>query len=816
MELKKIVALVLIFLMTFSGFVLMPHESQGMILDPQSCIVSNSTSDGSITKSGAAYGVWDTTTVDSVGSSMTLINFDDGMTPYLSRAYVSFDTSGIPDSSLIFDLKMQLYVEFCDAYSELVIYGESTSYGALDSSDWDYGAEIASFVVTSTGFINVSLPTALINSLGVVDFCIRLNDESSPPPSDEVRFSSSDAGDPYEPRLYYRTTDDPVITYGLDDGTAESITVTPIFADHNYTHRTATIEFDTVSGVDELTIQTKNWGVHSFSPYSQDWEIDVTVPADPEDPEINTLHIYDVHENCTYRIYYFVPVEMASNIYMAMYQSDTGVGLPFETYRVAVSEGAAFNSSDCWNVTSAAFDLIYGVTYTIGVLDYFGNVIANSTITPDSLFEYVTISIDVNSFKVFNQQDDFARIRIYYEGAGAPIEYFLAPWEPVERFLRDGNYTVTVTWYDNDTAGDSVYFEIAVDGAEFLMLEGMTISRVISDVAGVRAVQEVITRMLTPDVVFIGEDLPMVPNDAYDPGIELVHPWSIVHGYANGIEFTNETLFYYTYYTSRKFYEVTLNLTNDDGENWTNVTWFIGFPENRSIDYSSVRVYDLNNECYLTAGLHYDMTLTGIRMKWTYFNDTLSRAVLISMYDANASSGGGLAIATATDYAPSQYDGENYYLATARWTNSFSYAYDGQVSIWLKFDEAADIDPNSIIVYDRNTGRELLPDEYAVSGSIIVVGSIEAEIGTVYAFDVYFKLDLSETDSLSMTSPFLGVPLWLWFLGAACVGILALWTMNGRTVRGRKLKLNKEAGAFIVVIVSIFFILWYFMQAGML
>src|SRR5665647_3720565 len=107
---------------------------------------------------------------------------------------------------------------------------------------------------------------------------------------------------------------------------------------------------------------------------------------------------------------------------------------------------------------------------------------------------------------------------------------------------------------------------------------------------------------MRPGVGSIAENMPAIPDDAYDSDIQLVHPWSIVHGYVNGTDFTNETLFYYNYHLSSKYYEKTLNIENLGTINWRNVTWFIGFPENRTIDYNSVRIKDLNNGVFLTAG----------------------------------------------------------------------------------------------------------------------------------------------------------------------------------------------------------------------
>jgi hypothetical protein len=211
------------------------------------------------------------------------------------------------------------------------------------------------------------------------------------------------------------------------------------------------------------------------------------------------------------------------------------------------------------------------------------------------------------------------------------------------------------------------------------------------------------------------------------------------------------------------------------------------------------------------------MTLTGIRMKWTYFNDTLSRSLRISMYDANASSGGGMAIAVASEYSPSTYDGEPYYKSTVSWTNSFTYAYQGQYQVQFTFGDADQIKASSVIVYDKNEQRVLGEGEYTFAGGVLTVGSVSAVIGEVYGFDIYFKLDMSNEDGWSIYQTFGGVPIWGWLTLLTGVGILAIFVADGkRTKGGRRLKLNSTAVAFALVMAAMLFILWYFHQAGVL
>jgi hypothetical protein len=724
---------------------------------------------------------------------------------YDSRTYISIDTSGVPSGISIDDVTLNLYVNPEQSYPSLSIW--NAAYGTeLTLDDWDSGeTEIASvngiWVGKYGSWVSITLSPSDIITGGLTQFEIRGIYGYG---SSDIYLSNSSRA-PYMTMSYSISG---VLVKYLDHDGADVWSASCIAErqEYNVTHDAYTIEADTwMDGGLNIT-KPEEWTFSGATPYY----VTSTVSG-------GWLVLNGTKANMTYRVQFLAPRISLSTAWISYFDPATGTGIAIESYISMISPGSSFDPDNARTVPKDFVRLTYGWTYTLVVLDYFGNVLASATFSTSLMEVFVNVPVDANSFKTFNQKEDFTKFRVYYENSSTPITYYCAPMESVERFLRDGNYTIGVTFYNNHTAGTTEWFNLAVSDAEFLMIQGDTISRVISDVAGVNALQRVITTMVTPDVVNLAEDLPMVPNDAFDSGIELVHPWSVVHGWAAGVEFTNETLFYYTYYTARKYYEVTLNTTNSDGVDWTNVTWFIGFPENRTIDYSSVRVYDLNNAVYLQAGLHYDMTLTGIRMKWTYFNDTLSRSFRISMYDANASSGGGMAIAVASEYSPSTYDGEPYYKSSVSWTNSFTYEYKGQYQVQFTFDDADLIKSSSVIVYDKNERRVLGEGEYTFAGGVLTVGNVNAVIGEVYGFDIYFKLDTSAADSWSIYQTFGGVPIWGWLVIATVVGILAMVIVDGkRTKGGRKLKLNGTAVAFALVMVSILFILWYFHQAGVL
>ncbi len=280
-----------------------------------------------------------------------------------------------------------------------------------------------------------------------------------------------------------------------------------------------------------------------------------------------------------------------------------------------------------------------------------------------------------------------------------------------------------------------------------------------------------------------------------------------------------EESFLYAYYTTQKKYEVTLSMVNNISvSHYYDVNWYVGFPANRVVEPSSLIVYDLDNAMKLTLGENYDASNAGVWMSFPRIDMSESRSFTFTIYSWNATIGLGMAIAYADHINSVDHEDETYYMGTATWTNDYGRNYQGGVYINIDMEDGSQrfMDPSSVDIYDNTAQRWLEPWEFTCGGGLILVEYAAVAVGGVQSYDVYFQVDHSMGDSLSMTSEFLGMPLWTWFLFAACVGILALWTMSGRTVRGRKLKLNKEAGAFIIVLISIFFILWYFMTVGVL
>lgn len=524
-----------------------------------------------------------------------------------------------------------------------------------------------------------------------------------------------------------------------------------------------------------------------------------------------------------------------------------GTGIAWESYPLYVDG----------NFTPFSWlDTSLNTTHELVVTDYFGNEIYNDTVVANSVTQLVEIPIDTYSWKLMNAQlDDPVKVKVWFNDSGAwvgPHQFYAGPGEVVERWFLNGTYRVQVTYYNNQTPGNAVYFNYNITGdATFLLVQEDQIQQLIENDEGILEYQQVITKMVTPDVIHIIEEPPCVPDKIetvlkihpyailtatverdlngtsmafYEPtpernasdytiiqdtmllsGPYLTEIWvndtngtSIFHStklpaYLNlngqnltvetnnsihafrSTKWREETLFYYDYYTTQRKYQVTLSLNNSMWGDWKNAYWFVGFPENSTIDLSSIRIFDVNNEAYLSPGQHYDTTSSGIHMAFDKFNQSTIRTFRITFYDSNKTDYQGTAIAYMDSYSPSTYDGEDLYKGVASWTNSFTYEYRGQCQIKLSFDKAQYIDPSSIIIIDNNRNQKLSDSEWTYSGTTITISSITAEIGQVYSFQVYFALDYSKAESFSLYNTFLGIPYIIFLVGAIVVSAVVGW-----------------------------------------
>jgi hypothetical protein len=856
MKTSPFLAIALTFMFLFSSILIIGPGSETVSASSTTVTIDCESIDGRIKLSGPTFGNWNATEV-TTSQTFNIAQLYSGYTDdYLARAYSSFDTSVLPDSAMI----VSASIKYTDT-----IYGSSLSfyvcdYGAtLDAGDWGCGVDNGTFLSTQSivhGLNYVTVTPSLISLTGRTQIEMALTDESEIPPSN-YRGSGfysqeyTDASKRPVLQITYMVIED--ITYIMDDATIHEISGAPQIWSYNNTHDMAMYQFSTWAGVKDMIIPVPaGWIFFSFFPWSN-----YTLSA-------TQLNITDVRDGSLYQVYFTYEKTDRVQVHVSTFLSSTGEGFAFETFRLQYCDGLTWDNSTAQNIPSADFLVDYGGNYSIGVFDYFGNLITSHPFVGNAAQKYLSIPLDIYSFKVFNQQDDFSRFRIYYNNTGAPLTFFCAPNEPVERFLRPGPYTIVVTQYPGSVAGASEYFNLTISDAEFLMLNGTTLSRVISDVAGVAALQEVITNLVTPDMVFIKENMPTVPTAA----VQYVYPGSVVtasvssnatgtdmnfwtpHPDTAGTTYTiisedllisgdfstkiwiNDTAgepvmysanlqspiplngqnitvqssapisvqrettyravdtFSWTYHTSDKRYEVTLNLNNTMSQTMSGIEWFIGFAENRSIDLGSLSVHDLDNAVYLVAGLNYDVTSSGVRMHFDNLTSGDSRSLTVSCYDANASSGQSIPLLYVSTKEAATYGGsEDYYLAKASWISAYTAEYSGPLNIKLDFTDNQYIDPTSVVIFDTSSSTQLSSDAWFISANVITINQVTAGPGEARSYDIYFILDFTKKDYWNPYDPLIilpgGFPITPILIGWALIIIPGAMAVSYRMHYGR-------------------------------
>jgi hypothetical protein len=611
-----------------------------------------------------------------------------------------------------------------------------------------------------------------------------------------------------------------------------------------------------------------------------------------------------------------------------------GEGLEWERYLLFVN--GTFCPFD-W------FSTYNGTTLQVTVYDFFNNILYNQSLLIDTAPQYLlNISVDTYSFKVMNSQDyDPIKVKIWYAGAGTPHEFYLGAKEVVERFVKAGNYTIQVVFYNQTgTTPASVYFyKTVTTNATYLNVRGVSdIEELVETVNGVIRYQQVILQMVTPDVVFLSWMMPQVPGES-PSSVIYIHPYSVItassmltnsyggdlanlwgglnltgiqfyvpHGNDAGVTYTtikdrlwinyagkgdimgfltydvspvfilsnpfnmtsaienlttyittgtlpaipsyllyytmnatnfvdlncenitvfslynisvsrestvrSEQLFYYTYHTDTKQYVTTLTINNSlSYENWSDVYWYIGFPDNRTINPGTVSIFDLDNAVYLTSGTNYEVTSSGIRMYFAVLNSTIARTFTFSFYDTNATGPTGIPIVTVDAYTTIQHNSESFFTFTASWANSFPSVYTGQLQIKMTFTNAEHIDPASIEIFDKINNKYLTTNEFSYAGNTITIAQVSADVGTVHGFDVYFHINVKEAQDIGLFTELiniLGIPISIVLILLVALVILVVWVVvisdepwNKRTW---KLLVTASYGSFVVVVIMLHYL----------
>lgn len=563
-------------------------------------------------------------------------------------------------------------------------------------------------------------------------------------------------------------------------------------------------------------------------------------------------------------------------VFIRYYDATTGEGIPWETY-VAEWDGLTMGSNVVQTLSSEA--------HTLEVMDYFGNVLYSDTVTAgnwDLPVHLWAADITAYSVKLFNQEPNYVhKIALQYDKAGDPYEFYIAPLEVVELFLKAADYRIAWTPYHWYVAQATLYFDLTVSEANYFLINGTLIANITTTQEGVYALTEIVTTLMAPDLIVYYDQLPHPPSGD-DLGITYIHPYDITTAdisynytsqsmllwsptpdragrnytidsdmlYFSGtygtevyinwsgnstnrfhlttlpatldlgdggsytlwasasIDVTRKVtwreydLFWWAYYNGQSKYEVTLSVNNTQNMTWRSVNWFVGWPEDRTVDIYGVKVYDVNNGITLAPGEHYDVTMGGVYFYWDRLNASAIRSFKITAWDYNATNVLDSPIILMTAYASETFDGRQYF-CMGSWGNDMTAPYNGPLTIAFKFD--AGVDPKTIIVWDVNRNAKVQIDQWvATSSTVTLTGDALGTIGVGHTAQVkiYFNKPTQEGDVYLFSPLVLGLSPWvllcilsigltavaykttgsrrengnLWVMGAVC-----LWSLVGIT-----------------------------------
>ena len=193
----------------------------------------------------------------------------------------------------------------------------------------------------------------------------------------------------------------------------------------------------------------------------------------------------------------------------------------------------------------------------------------------------------------------------------------------------------------------------------------------------------------------------------------------------------------------------------------------VTFSSESTPDMDGVYVYDLDNRVYLNSTYSFSVLTSGISFGFPPgLNSAEKRSFRIDYFSANQTE-------TETMYIEPNYEPEWYTYGDEKmryvwgtYRNGDSSNRDGAVHFTLNFDEARDINPESIIVLDlTKDGVEIKDSWFMSEGSIIITEDygIDLEptesisIGILYKLDSEAALDvLTDPVFLGMSWPVLG------------------------------------------------------------
>lgn len=613
---RSLRAIAVVFLMlglAFVGLTIGPSQVSAQDFSGQSI----ASMDGYIEARGVTYP-GTTLTADTADTDIYIGQFIGGAPTYYYyhyRGYLSFNTSTVPDDAVIQQVKLKVRLSIDLSFDDFTIQAYTASYGTTLTTDdlasyTDYQGDVFNTAGASEDtWYSVNMFANTINKTGISQFMLKSNHDNGTAPTDYefISIYSGDSASPPVLEVWY-ALGGTTLSIELDSGSYLNSTVYADVGDWNLTYDLWTFEFDTVSSAKNVSLELLN----------SSWEFVGHAPGCNYSLTTELLLLEDVADSICYRVWFAVPkVNPYTTVHLSLYNAFTGEGFYWEQMRVQICDGSTWDNDSAEDVARPDFFVEPEMNYTLRILDYFGNTLVDYSFVATAQDIFLSVPVPYYSWQVFNMNEAPVLMKIYWNNSGSPWEFFVGPQWIIERNLKGGNYTFMVTFYDVDgVAGETVTYDRVVPNADlnasFIMIEGTTLSEIVSDLDGVQAMQAILTLLVTPSTVLIYEDLPLAPvvmkTLALEDGL-VIDPYLILEAttYQNdtGTEEVNLTLeevhpgtYGYTYYVLSDVlsfngeYVTTLYINDTDGNNlvYSNV-----LPATVNLDGEEVQIWANNN-----------------------------------------------------------------------------------------------------------------------------------------------------------------------------------------------------------------------------
>ena len=156
---------------------------------------------------------------------------------------------------------------------------------------------------------------------------------------------------------------------------------------------------------------------------------------------------------------FFVILGYNSRIYFNYYNSEKGLGLPFEVLKTYI---------DGIRIPYNYIDTYMGSTVNLIVKDYYDDIMLDTNISANAILNYVDLELTTLSYKFSNTKDDYFVIGFKKENATIWWEKIICPFETIEYLLPPGNYSVRV--YNN--TGSLAEFNTTVNASRAFAISG--------------------------------------------------------------------------------------------------------------------------------------------------------------------------------------------------------------------------------------------------------------------------------------------------------------------------------------------------------